>query len=68
MRVPALSLPHLWHYMSTSLGPLQKIVEGLTNDPESLGAIRNDMIQLAEPYFSNNIMHQDYLMTRAVAR
>ena len=68
MRVPALSLPHLWTYMSASIGPLQKIVERLANDPEKLGAIRDEMIELAEPYFSNNIMHQDYLLTRAMAR
>ena len=68
MHVPALSLPHLWHYMSASIGPLQKIVERLANDPEQLGAIRQEMIDLAEPYFSHNIMHQDYLLTRAEAR
>jgi hypothetical protein len=26
------------------------------------------MLQLAEPYFSDNIMHQDYLLTRARTR
>jgi len=68
MRVPALSLPHLWYYMSASIGPLQKIVERLANEPDQLGAIRQEMIDLAEPYFSDNIMHQDYLLTRAEAR
>lgn len=68
MQVPALSLPHLWHYMSGSIGPLQKIVERLANEPEKLGAIRQEMMQLAEPYFSGNLMRQDYLLTRADAR
>ena len=68
MKVPALSLPHLWHYMSASIGPLQKIAERFANEPEKLGAIRKEMMELAEPYFSNNIMHQDYLLTRAEAR
>lgn len=67
MRVPALSLPHLWQYMSASIGPLQKIVERYANEPEKLREIRQEMIELAEPYFSNNIMHQDYLLTRAEA-
>ena len=67
MRVPALSLSHLWHYMSGSIGPLQKLVERLANEPEKLGAIRQEMIELAKPYFSDNIMHQDYLLTRADA-
>lgn len=68
MRVPALSLPHLWHYMSSSIGPLQKIVERFANEPEKLGAIRQEMCELAEPYFSDNIVHQSYLLTRAEAR
>jgi SAM-dependent methyltransferase len=68
MRVPALSLPHLWTYMSGSIGPLQKIVERLSDQPEQLSAVRQEMLELAEPYFSGNIMHQDYLLTRANAR
>ena len=68
MKVPALSLPHLFNQMSASIGPLQKIVERLASEPEKLRAVRQEMIDLAEPYFSKNILHQDYLLTRAVAR
>lgn len=68
MRVPALSLPHFWNYMSASIGPLQKMVERLAAQPEQLNAVRQEMLALAEPYFSNNIVHQDYLLTRANAR
>jgi SAM-dependent methyltransferase len=68
MKVPALSLAHLWNYMSASIGPLQKIVERLASEPDKLAAVRQEMIDLAEPYFSSNIMHQDYLLTRAAAR
>lgn len=67
MRVPALSLPHLWNYMAASIGPLQKIVERLGDQPEQLKAVREEMLTLAWPYFSRNIMHQDYLLTRATA-
>lgn len=67
MRVPALSLAHLWNYMSASIGPLQKIVERLASEPGKLSAFRQEMIELAEPYFSNNIVNQDYLLTRAQA-
>lgn len=68
MRVPALSLAHLFNYMSASIGPLQAIVERLADQPKQLRAIRQEMIELGEPYFSNNIMRQDYLLTRAQAR
>lgn len=65
MKVPALSLPHLFNYMSASIGPLQKIVENLAEHPQQLSAVRQEMLELAKPYFSNNIVHQDYLLTRA---
>ena len=67
MRVPALSLPHLWNYIHASIGPLQKIVERLSSEPEKLGVIGREMIDLAEPYFWDNIVHQDYLLTSARA-
>lgn len=68
MRVPALSVAHLWNYMSASIGPLQKIVERLEGKPEQLSAVRKELLELAEPYFSNNIMHQHYLLARADVR
>jgi SAM-dependent methyltransferase len=68
MRVPGLSLPHLWQYMSQSIGPLQKIVERLAGSPDQLSALREEFSDLAAPYFSDNLLHQDYLLTRAQAR
>lgn len=68
MRVPALSLPHFWKYMSTAIGPLQKLVERLAGEPEKLAAVRQEMIGIAASYFRDNIVHQDYLLTRAEAR
>lgn len=68
MKVPALSLSHLWTYMGASIGPLQNIVQRLQSEPDKLAAVRKEMLELAEPYFSNNIMHQHYLLSRATAR
>ena len=68
MLVPALSLSHLWQFMSVSIGPLQKIVEGLASQPAELAALRQEFVTLAEPYYHGNLMHQDYLLTRAGAR
>jgi len=68
MRVPALSLGHLWTTMCGTIGPLQKLVERVESKPEKLAAIHKEMLELAEPYFSDNVMHQSYLLTRAHAR
>ena len=68
MKVPALSLPHLWQYMSASIGPLQKIVERLESAPEQLKTLREEFYDVAEPYFAGNFLHQSYLLTRAYER
>jgi SAM-dependent methyltransferase len=68
MKVATLSIPHLWQQLSASIGPLQKIVEALADDPERLNSLRDEFYELAKPYFSRNLVHQDYLLTRAQAR
>jgi SAM-dependent methyltransferase len=68
MAAPALSLGHFRVFMERSVGPMQKLVEGLAADPERLDAIRAQIEQLAAPYYDDNIVHQDYLLTRANAR
>jgi ubiquinone/menaquinone biosynthesis C-methylase UbiE len=66
MKVPALSVPHLWQYMSKSIGPLQKIVERLGASPE-LAVLREEVNALTKLYFDRNVVQQSYLLTRAQA-
>ena len=68
MKVPALSLQHYRLFMEQSVGPMQKLVEALANDPQKLSDIRQEFEALAAPYYRGNVMHQDYLLTRAGAR
>ena len=68
MVVPALSLEHYRLFMEKSVGPMQKVVEMLTADPAKLAATRNDFDALTRPYYSDNLVQQDYLLTRARAR
>lgn len=68
MLVPALSLPHLREFMERSVGPMRKLVEAAANEPQRLAALRVEFETLAEPYFWANLVHQDYLLTRAKAR
>jgi SAM-dependent methyltransferase len=68
MKVPALSIPHLWQQLSVSIGPLKTLVERLAQDTEKLHALRDEFYELAKPYFSQNMVHQDYLLTLAQAR
>lgn len=68
MRVPALSIEHYRLFMEKSVGPMQKLVEGLATNPEKLSAIRAEFDSIALPYYWDNMVHQDYLLTSAAAR
>ena len=68
MSFPALSVEHFRLFMEKSVGPIQKLVESLANDPEKLSAIRAEFDALVRPYYAENVVRQDYLLTRATAR
>lgn len=68
MAVAALSLPHYRSFMEASVGPIQKLVERLAGDPAKLALIRAEFEAIAAPYYVDNQMRQDYLLTRALAK
>jgi SAM-dependent methyltransferase len=66
MLVPALSPAH--HRISTerTAGPIVKLVESLAaSDPGRLAAFRREYDALSAEYFEENVIRQDYLITRA---
>ena len=68
MTFSALSLGHYRLFMETSVGPLQKLFESLAGEPEKLAAVRGEFEAIVEPYFADNLVYQDYILTRATAR
>ena len=68
MRFPALSVPHYRLFMERSVGPIQKLVESLASDEARLSAVRTEFDDLVRPYYFHNVMLQDFLMTRAIAK
>jgi SAM-dependent methyltransferase len=68
MRVPALSVDHFRLFMEKSVGPIQKLVESLAGSPDKLAAVRAEFDALMQPYYSDNTVHQDYILTRARPR
>ncbi|MDB5618998.1 class I SAM-dependent methyltransferase [Tardiphaga sp.] len=68
MQLPALSVPHVREFMERSIGPMQKLIEASAGDPKRLAALRTEFEALAAPYYFNNIVRQEYLLTRAKAR
>ena len=68
MTFAALSLAHFRVFMERSVGPMQKLVERLADEPEKLSGVRAEFEGLAAPYYFDNVVHQGYLLTRAQVR
>jgi SAM-dependent methyltransferase len=68
MSFPALSVEHYRLFMEKSVGPMQKLVESLGSDPQKLSAMRAEFDALMQPYYADNVVHQDYILTRAKTR
>ena len=67
MEVPVLSVQHHRSNMERSVGPLVKLVEMLgASDPARLAQLRSEYEAITSEYVDENILQQDYLMTRAV--
>jgi len=66
MLVPALSPQHNRETIERTAGPVIKMVEALSaSDPAKLAAFRREYETLALEYLDENIIRQDYLLTRA---
>jgi SAM-dependent methyltransferase len=66
MLVPALSPSHHRVTSERSAGPMVRLVATLEeSDPAKLAQFRREYEALAAEYFEDNLLRQDYLMTRA---
>lgn len=66
MGIPALSSQHLRLLQEAKTGPFIRTVQALRNDPDRLQAWRSELEDLVEEYLHDNIVHHEYLLTRAV--
>jgi SAM-dependent methyltransferase len=67
MLVPVLSLNHQRELFEKAAGPVRKLVEMLsTTDPSKLQIYREEVLTVSTGYYADNVLRQDYLMTRAI--
>lgn len=66
MRVPALSPRHARLLQEAKAGPFVRTVLALEKEPARLAAWRKEVDDLVGMYLHDNIVHQEYLLTRAV--
>ena len=65
MRVPALSPAHLRMFYEENVGPVLRVVQTLQSEPVRLAAFRREFEEIVGQFFQDNVVRQDYLMTRA---
>jgi SAM-dependent methyltransferase len=66
MLFPALSVQNYRDHIERTAGPMLKLVEMLSaSDPNRLAQFRREYDALITPYFEDNVVRQDYLLTRA---
>ena len=59
-------MPSYRDHIEGTAGPMLKPVESLsTSDPARLAQFRREYDALIAPYFEDNVVRQDYLLTRA---
>ncbi|MBI3617603.1 MAG: methyltransferase domain-containing protein [Candidatus Omnitrophica bacterium] len=68
MAVPALSPQHSRLFQESKAGPFVRTVEILQKDPQRLSCWRQEVEALVGEYLRDNVVHNEYLLTRAVAR
>jgi ubiquinone/menaquinone biosynthesis C-methylase UbiE len=68
MNAQALSIPHYRLFLEQSVGPLQKLVESLANDPQKRARLKDEFDALVAEYYEDNLVRMDYIFTKANAR
>jgi SAM-dependent methyltransferase len=64
VNVPLLSPNHFWQLFSTKYGPMIRAIQTL--ESAKVDALRHDLIQAIAPYFYENVLRWDYLLTIAM--
>ncbi len=66
MRFPTISPAHMRQFLENNVGPISRVIETLAAEPATLAEFRAEIETLIGLYFHNNVVRQDFLMTRAV--
>jgi SAM-dependent methyltransferase len=64
-RLPGISPAHVRLFMGANAGPVSRLVESLADDVARLAQFREEFESLVSIYFEDNVVRQDYLMSRA---
>ena len=64
--MPGLSATHIRTNFEKGAGPLKRMVEAFSEEPEKLSNLRNEIDEAIAEYFEDNLLRMDFLMTKAL--
>jgi SAM-dependent methyltransferase len=65
MTFPALSPAHYRRFFEQNAAPVLRVVQSLQGEPARLAAWQREFEAIVAPYFQDNVVRQDYLLSRA---
>ena len=67
MKIPVLSPNHYWARNSTKSGSVIQAIQTI-KDHSKIEALKKDMLEAIAPYYTDNEMRLDYLITIAIKK
>lgn len=64
VKIPVLSPNHYWKTISTKSGPVIQAIQTI-KDPSKIEALKKDVLEAISPYYKDNELKLDYLITKA---
>jgi ubiquinone/menaquinone biosynthesis C-methylase UbiE len=64
VKIPVLSPNHYWKMMSTRSGPVIQPIQTI-KEPSKIEALKKDVLEDIAPYYKDNELKLDYLITKA---
>ena len=66
MGIPTLSPKHLRLFLEAKTGPFIQTAKALQHEPEKLKSWRDETDEMLREYLYGNVVHHEYLLTRAI--
>ena len=67
VKIPVLSPNHYWSRISTSSGPVIQAIQSI-KEPSMIEALKKDVLEAIAPYYKDNELRLDYLITIAIKK
>jgi ubiquinone/menaquinone biosynthesis C-methylase UbiE len=67
VKIPVLSPNHYWKTTSTRSGPVIQAIQTI-KEPSKIEALKKDVLEAIAPYYKDNELRLDYLITKAIKK